>query len=95
MSSQTDAKIIDLIQAHAKEALTNDAAGSPQFQSLEFFPPRTPEVKRLFRTHPPALCVALRVKGLLLIDSLLQTKVAAKMALQAAHSADKPLPALV
>lgn len=46
MSAPMDAKIIDLIQAHAKEALTSDGAGSPQFQSLEFFPPRTPEVMK-------------------------------------------------
>ncbi|CBN79552.1 conserved unknown protein [Ectocarpus siliculosus] len=38
MSSEPDTKIIDLIQASAKEALTEGGAG---FQSLEFFPPRT------------------------------------------------------
>eukprot|EP00903_Cladosiphon_okamuranus_P011186 g10555.t1 len=39
MNSEPDAKIIDLIQASAKEALAEGSASG--FQSLEFFPPRT------------------------------------------------------
>lgn len=42
MTSEPDAKIIDLIQASAKEALAEGAAAG--FQSLEFFPPRTDTV---------------------------------------------------
>lgn len=39
MTSEPDAKIIDLIQASAKEALAEGSAAG--FRSLEFFPPRT------------------------------------------------------
>lgn len=42
MTPEPDAKIIDLIQASAKEALTEGVAN---FQSLEFFPPRTETVR--------------------------------------------------
>lgn len=42
MTSEPDPKIIDLIQASAKEALAIE--GGARFQSLEFFPPRTDTV---------------------------------------------------
>lgn len=48
--SHEDPKIVDLITARAKDVFANDTNGggdSPKtasFQSLEFFPPRTPEV---------------------------------------------------
>lgn len=44
MSTDTDPKIIDLIKGCAKDALASDKPASGQFQSLEFFPPRTSEV---------------------------------------------------
>lgn len=53
MSNEMDAKIIDLIQANAKEALANEGATRSQFQSLEFFPPRTAEVRFISRTTQP------------------------------------------
>lgn len=52
MTSQPDAKIIDLIQASAKEALSGDGVGGDGgFQSLEFFPPRT-DMVRLASLYP-------------------------------------------
>lgn len=42
MSTEPDPKIIELIQASAKDALPEGQTG---FQSLEFFPPRTDTVR--------------------------------------------------
>ena len=43
-TANDDAKIIDLIQKCAEDALKEEGSPPAQFQSLEFFPPRTTEV---------------------------------------------------
>lgn len=58
MTPENDAKIIDLIKASAKEGLSSEGNAS-QFQSLEFFPPRTDQVFLQLKVNPYAisLCV--------------------------------------
>lgn len=52
MSTEPDPKIIDLIQASAKDALPGGDSG---FQSLEFFPPRTDTVRYVGLSLSPVL----------------------------------------
>lgn len=89
MSSPTDAKIIDLIQAHAKEALTSDGAESPQFQSLEFFPPRTPEVTQAFISIHPSF-----LSSRLSLTLLRWPTWRPRLPTKTVRSTDEPLPAL-
>lgn len=47
-ATEADAKIIELINKCAEDALKEEGTPPAQFQSLEFFPPRTAEVCRCF-----------------------------------------------
>lgn len=54
MTSPPDTKIIELIQASAREVLSGDETGGVSgFQSLEFFPPRSDTVGRLYHRQKP------------------------------------------